>query len=66
MSINLIDTINYFIPQLEGELEDLSWQIREETNYEDCNLDWLSEQWDTVAEHLDNLKQIKNILESEK
>ena len=61
--MTLIDTINYFIPQLEGDLEDLSWQIREETNYEDCSLDWLCEQYDAVEDHLQNLQKIKSIIE---
>ena len=63
--MDLEDTLNYFISYCEGDLEDLSWQIREETNYEDNSLDWLSEQWDTVAEHLENLKKIKSIIEAQ-
>ncbi len=47
---------------MEGDLEDLGWQIREETNYEDCSLDWLSEQCDIVETHLNNLKEIKSII----
>jgi hypothetical protein len=61
--MDLIDTIDKFIQQCEGDLEDLSWQIREETNFEDNSLDWLSEEWDTVAEHLENLQKIKSIIE---
>jgi hypothetical protein len=64
MNITLIDTIEYFIPQLEGDLEDLSWQIREETNFEDNSIDWLSDEWDEKAKHLENLKQIKSIVEN--
>lgn len=61
--MKLTDTLDYFIEQCEGELEGLSWEIREETGYEDNSIDWLSEQWDTVEEHLNNLKEIKNILQ---
>lgn len=62
--MKLTDTIDKFIEQCEGDLEDLSWQIREETNFEDNSIDWLSEEWDSVAEHLRNLKKIKSILEN--
>jgi hypothetical protein len=64
--MTLIQTIEKFIEQCEGDLEDLSWQIREETNFEDNSLDWLSEEWDAVAKHLENLKEIKSILENSK
>jgi hypothetical protein len=63
MKLNLIDTIDFFIRQMEGDLEDLGWQIREETNYEDCNLDWLSEQCETAEQHLENLQKIKSAIE---
>ena len=47
-----------FIEQLESEMEDLSWQIREETNFEDNSVDDLSDYYDQKKEHLDNLKSI--------
>jgi hypothetical protein len=52
------ETIQMFIEQLESEMEDLSWQIREETNFEDNSVDDLSDYYDQKKEHLDNLKSI--------
>jgi hypothetical protein len=52
------ETIQMFIEQLESEMEDLSWQIREETNFEDNSVDYLSDYYDQKKEHLDNLKSI--------
>ncbi len=31
--MSMIDTLNYYIEQAEADLEGLSWDIREETNY---------------------------------
>ncbi len=62
MNPSFIDTINMFIEELEGDLEDLSWQIREETGYEDNNIDWLSNEWDEKANHLENLKKMKKFV----
>ena len=53
-----VQTIKFFINQIEGDLEDLSWQIREETNYENNSVDDLSEEYDEKKEHLENLKSI--------
>jgi hypothetical protein len=53
-----------FIEELEGDLEDLSWQIREETNFSDNNIDFLSNECDEKAKHLENLKEIKSILQN--
>ncbi len=64
MEFTLIETINMFIEELEGDLEDLSWQIREETNFSDNNIDFLSNEWDEKAKHLENLKEIKSILQN--
>ena len=66
MNFTLIDTIDWFIDELEGDLECLSWEIREETNFEDNSIDWLSEQYDEKEKHLENLKRIKSILENYK
>lgn len=52
------ETIKFFIEQLEGDLEDLCWQIREETNYENNSIDYLSDEYDEKKEHLENLKSI--------
>jgi hypothetical protein len=32
--MRLLDTLNYFIQQSEGDLQGLEWDIREETNYD--------------------------------
>lgn len=59
---NLIDTIDFFIQEQEAELESLSWEIREETNYEDNLVDRLSEDYDFHKEHLKNLKTIRDLI----
>jgi predicted RND superfamily exporter protein len=60
------DTLDFFIKELEGDLESLSLEIREETNFDDevhkQMMDHLSEEWDEKNEHLQNLKQIKELL----
>jgi hypothetical protein len=60
--MTLLETLNYFIGRQEGELEGLSWDILEETNFEDNQVDRLSEFWDYEKEHLENLKTIKNLI----
>jgi hypothetical protein len=52
------ETIQMFIEQLESEMEELSWEIREETNFEYNSVDDLSDYYDQKKEHLDNLKSI--------
>jgi hypothetical protein len=52
------ETIQMFIEQLESEMEELSWEIREETNFEYNSVDELSDYYDQKKEHLDNLKSI--------
>jgi hypothetical protein len=53
-----VQTIKFFINQIEDDLEDLYWQIQEETNFEDNSVDDLSEEYDEKKEHLENLKSI--------
>ena len=43
----------------------LSWEIREETNFEDNNIEGLSEVYDFNKELYDNLQQIKSIIEAQ-
>ena len=62
--MNLLDTINYFIREQEGQLESLSWEIHEETNFEDNLVDRLSEEYDYHKEHLENLKVIRGIIKA--
>ena len=60
--MRLIDTLNHFINELEADLESISWEIQEETNYEDNCIDYLTEEYDEKEKHLNNLKQIKLII----
>ena len=62
--MSLLDTINYFIGDQEGHLQCLEWDIREETNYEVNDLDWYCEQYDEAKQRLEDLKQIKTILQN--
>ena len=64
--MTLLETLDYFLTETAADLEGLSWEIREETNYEDNNVDGLSEIYDFNKELYDNLKQIKSIIESVK
>lgn len=61
--MTLLDTLNYYLEEASGEMESLSWEIREETNYTENNIDYLTECYDFQKELYDNLKQIKSILE---
>ena len=61
--MNLINTLNYFINEQEGELQDIEWDIKEETNYGDNNIDWYVERYDAIKQRLDYLQQIKSIIE---
>jgi hypothetical protein len=63
--MNLLDTIDYFINDMKSELESISWQIHEETNYEDNIIDDLSEQYDFIQDHLNNLNKIRSIVYSD-
>jgi hypothetical protein len=61
--MTLLDTLNYYLEEASGQMEELSWEIREETNYEDNNIEYLTECYDFNKELYDNLKQIKSIIE---
>jgi hypothetical protein len=50
---------------MKSELDSISWQIREETNYEDNIIDDLSEQYDFIQDHLNNLNKIRSIVYSD-
>ena len=60
--MDLNSTIDWFIRELESDLESISWDIREETNYENNALDYLSELYDEKEQHLNNLKEIRGLL----
>ena len=63
--MNLIDTIDYFIQDQQGHLQCCEWDIREETNQENPDLDWYCEQYDLCKERIEHLQQIKSILEEQ-
>lgn len=64
--MSMIDTLNYYIEQAEADLEGLSWDIREETNYEgethDLMMDDLCDSYDHVKLLLEDLQKIKSEL----
>jgi uncharacterized protein (DUF342 family) len=61
--MTLFDTLNHYIGEVEADLEGLSLEIREETNFEPNCVDLLSEMYDEVKEHRDNFFKIKSELE---
>lgn len=64
--MNLLDTIDHFIREQESQLESLSWEIHEETNFEDNLVDRLAEDYDYHDEHLKNLKTIRELIANTK
>ncbi len=62
--MSFLKTLQYFIGELEADLEEISGEIREETNYdyEDNSIDYLSELYDDKEQHLKNLKEIRSLL----
>ncbi len=61
--MTLFDTLNHYIGEVEADLEGLSLEIREETNFEPNCVDSLSDMYDAVKQHRDNLFIIKSELE---
>ena len=62
--MTLLDTLNYYLEEASGQMEELSWEIREETNYENGNLDGLTELYDFHKENYDNLLKLKNMIDA--
>lgn len=62
--MSLLDTLNYLIEDQEGDLQCFEWDIREELNHEVNDLDWYTEQYDLTKQRIEDLKQIKTILEN--
>jgi hypothetical protein len=62
--MSLIDTLEYFIKDQEGHLQCLEWDIREQTNHEVNDLDWYCEEYEIAKQRVEDLKQIKTILEN--
>jgi hypothetical protein len=62
--MTLLETLEYFLTETAADMDGLSWEIREETNYTENNIDHLTECYDFNKELYDNLKQIKSILQN--
>ena len=60
--MNLIETLDYFMNETEAYMNELSWEIREESNYELNSIESLSEEYDFNKELHDNLQQIKSVI----
>lgn len=58
----MFDTIQYFIQDQQGHLQCLEWDIREETNQENPELDWYCEEFDATKQRLEDLEIIKSEL----
>lgn len=63
--MNLVQTLEYFMDETAAHMEELSWEIREETNYELNSVESLSEEYDFNKELHDNLLKIKSIIEAQ-
>jgi hypothetical protein len=61
-SMTLIETIDHFIQDQQGHLQCIEWDIREETNQEEPDLDWYCEQYDTTKHIIEDLQEIKSEL----
>ena len=61
--MTLLETLDYFLTETAADMDSLSLEIREETNFEDNNVEGLSEIYDFNKELYDNLHQIKSIIE---
>ena len=63
--MTLLETLDYFLTETAADMESLSLEIREETNFEDNIVEGLSEIYDFNKELYDNLHQIKSIIEAQ-
>jgi hypothetical protein len=67
-----LNTLNHLIEEFEADLEDITREIVETTNYETIHISQdklrdsvilqLNYEWDEKKQHLDNLKEIKRLL----
>ena len=68
--MSLLDTLEYFIDDVEQHLGCLEWEIREETNYDDDGpqerMEQFCEEYDDHKERLEDLKTIKSIIKAQK
>ena len=53
--MTLLETLEYFLTETAADMDGLSWEIREETNFEDNNIDHLTECYDFNKELYDTL-----------
>lgn len=60
--MSFIDTLDYFIQDQQGHLQCLEWDIREETNQEEPDLDWYCEQYDLCKKRIGDLQKIKSMI----
>ena len=63
--MTLLDALDYFIQDQQSHLQCLEWDIREETNQEEPQLDWYCEEYDATKQRLEDLQKIKSILEEQ-
>ena len=67
--MSLIDTLEYYIDDTRARCSDIEWEIREETNYNDeehtSRYDYFCEEYDEAKQRLDDLLQIKSIIEAQ-
>ena len=63
--MTLLETLDYFLTETAADMDSLSWEIREETNFEENNTEYLAEVYDFNKELYDNLQQIKSIIEAQ-
>ena len=63
--MTLLETLDYFLTETAADMDSLSLEIREETNFEDNIVEGLSEIYDFNKELYDNLHQIKSIIEAQ-
>jgi hypothetical protein len=63
--MTLLETLEYFLTETAADMDSLSWEIREETNFEENNTEYLAEVYDFNKELYDNLQQIKSIIEAQ-
>jgi hypothetical protein len=65
--MTLLETLEYFIDDTRARCSDIEWEIREETNYDDEGhqerMNDFCEQYDEHKERLDDLMQIKSVIE---
>jgi hypothetical protein len=62
MEVTLLDTLQYFIADQQGHQQCLEWDIREELNQQEPDINWYCEEYDCTKQRLEDLETIKNFL----